>query len=350
MKLLSIHLHKTQELQKMFSIKHLLILFILIGGTARVIRAMERPACEDTPLLRVTYTSFPSRAQEPPADIELGQANLKKRKTTLMTAISKKDIQLCKSSFEKEFEWVNRLYLAQRFNNNQISKTAHEELQEKLRFTHQVFIQINAAIAKEEARLELVRKLSAPALFNNHSIQVVEWLDNQPRLANISLSLLAIGLATLYGITHLPTYASASDPCFEFPADKQAEIHQACCESSVATNEPCTVNTHNDTSIRLMYYCCQNILNALCMNNVTDYNKHVYPKKMWHAWTPELVVIPSLAALQIAFQLGACYYRRAYQSHVPFKQLLAQKNDDLAQVEQELKNFEIIDGSNFQEL
>lgn len=327
----------------MFSIKHLFILCILVGGTPRVIRAMERPACESSPLLRVSYASLASRADEPPADIELGQADLKKRKTTLITAISKKDIELTKSSFEKEFEWVNRLYLAQKFSNNQITKTAHEELQEKLRFTHQVFIQINAAIAKEEARLELVRKLSAPALCNNHSVQVVEWLDNQPRLANITLSLLALGIGALYGITHLPTHASASDPCFEFPADKQDEIYQACCESSVATNEPCTVDVHNDTSIKLMYFCCQKILNALCMNNVTDYNERVYPKKMWNAWKPEVILLPSVLALQVAFQLGACYYRRAYRSHQPFKQLLSQKNNELAEVEQELKNFAITD-------
>jgi hypothetical protein len=128
---------------------------------------MEKPPTEVTHLLKTSYSSF-ARTQAPPADIELGQqTDLKKRKTTLMTAISKKDIQLCKSSFEKEFEWVNRLYLAQTYNSNHVTKTAHEELQEKLRFTHQVFEEINRAIAQEKARLELVRKLGAPALFNN---------------------------------------------------------------------------------------------------------------------------------------------------------------------------------------
>jgi hypothetical protein len=86
------------------------------------------------------------------------------------------------------------------------------------------------------------------------------------------------------------------------------------------------------------------------MNNVTDYNTHVYPKKMWQAWTPELVVIPSLAALQLAFQLGNYLYLRSDYLQEQLTQLLTQKKSELVQVEREFKNLSITDDSTFQEL
>lgn len=333
------------------------IIIFLITSIVSV-QCMEKPPTEASHLLRVSYTSLPSRTDTPPLDIELGQRpEFRKRRATLCTAISAKDIELTKSSFEKEFEWVNRLYLSQKYNNNQINQTAHEELQEKLRFTRQLFAEIDSAIAKEEARLELLRRLSVPGQFtnvcadnfseSNKCICIRSW----PQWSNISLSVLAIALAVIYCKATYPSRLSTTDPCAILPAGQQAHQFQECEQSSLKNRIPCEIfDPHNVTQIKLMEDCCQNLINLLCLQEVDHYNDRVYPHQAWQSWRPTAIVVPSILAAQGAFQLAGYMYRRSKRKSEPIKQLFAQKTADLTQVEQDFNKLAIVDDRTFQEL
>lgn len=337
-----------------------LVSFLFIGA-----QCMEQPDKEILPLLvrkTTSYTSLPMRTDTPPADIERGQKqDFKRRKATLCTAISAKDIALAKSCFEKELEWVNTLYLRQTYNNNQINKGAHEKLREKLQFTQQLFAEIDCAIAKEEARLELLRKFSMPgqlaAVCSDYDQQ--EDLNTQkyvcsnswPQWSNISLSILALGLAAIYCKAAYPSRLPTSDPCAILPPDQQAQMFLDCQQSSLKTKVPCEIfDPRNATQIRLMEDCCENLVNLFCLAQVDQYNDHVYPQQVWHAWRPGAVILPAIVALQFAFQAGGYLYRRSKRLREPIKQLLAQKKNDLIKVEQDLNTCAIIDDSTFQEL
>lgn len=326
--------------------------------TVPVVLSMEQPDSEKEkhPLLRASYTSLQARTNTSPTDIEKCETlNFKKRKQTLWTAISTKDIELTKSSFEKEFEWVNALYLRRTYNNNQINKGAHEQMREKLQFTRQLFAEIDFAIAEEDARLELLRKLSVPGQCMTACSDDNEQADLDPRqyacsnswpqLSNISLTILAFGLAVVYCKAAYPSRFSTNDPCAILPPGQQAQMFLDCQQSSLKNRFPC-----NATQSRLMEDCCENLVNLFCLAQVDQYNDHVYPQHVWHAWRPSAIVLPSIVALQLAFQASGYLYCRSKRLHEPLKQLLVQKKSDLLKVEQDFNTFTIIDDSTFQEL
>lgn len=342
--------------------KNILSIFIFVTSIAHLIHGMEQSDKEQFPLLprkESSYVSLPIRTETPPADIEIGQKqDFKRRRATLWTAISVKDIELAKSSFEKEFEWVNTLYLSQTYNNNQINKTAHEQMREKLQFTRTLFAEIDSSIAKEEARLELLRKLSMPGQFvgacdddsDNNSRKYIcsrSW----PQWSNISLTFLALGLAVLYCKTAYPSRLSTSDPCAILPEGQQAQMFLDCQQSSLKNKYPCEIfDPRNATQIRLMEDCCASLVNLFCLEQVDHYNDHVYPHQVWQAWRPTAIVVPSILAVQVAFQLGGYLYRRSRRLREPIKQLLSQKKSDLTLVERDFDNLVIMGDSTFQEL
>ena len=322
---------------------------------------MEHPKSEKSPLLK-SSSSLLVRNDTPPIDIKNGENyDFKRRKQTLWNAIGTKDIELTKSSFEKEFEWVNTLYLRQTCNSNQINKGAHEQLREKLQFTRQLFAEIDCAIAKEEARLELLRKFSVPGQLaavcsdyeqhedlNTHTYVCSNlW----PQWSNISLSILVLGLAAIYCKAAYPSRLSTSDPCAILLPDQQAQMFLDCQQSSLKTKVPCEIfDPRNATQIRLLEDCCENLVNLFCLAQVDQYNDHVYPQQVWHAWRPSAVILPAIVALQFAFQAGGYLYRRSKRLREPIKQLFAQKKNDLIKAEQDLNTCVIIDDSTFQEL
>ncbi len=332
-----------------FLIARTIIMPVLCIFVGQGLIGMEKPPTEAAPLLRSSYSSF-AHTDAPPDDIELGQQqDFKKRKSTLITGISKKDIDLCRSSFQKEFEWVNKLYLTQAFGDNRITKTAHEQLQEKLRFTHQVFQEINAAIERENARLELGRKISAPGQLAQACRQYGDgrgtFCDYGPQWINLSATVCAVLLTTLYCVSSSPSLLETQDPCQSLPQDPVNQMLGSCVTSSVQTDVPC-----QNSSMVLIAACCQDLVDALCLKNVTYYNHHVYPAQMVHAWKPDMILIPSVFALQGVIQLAGCYYRRAHRSHENIKQLVDQKKTDLTYVQGELKTFTITDNSTFEQL
>lgn len=324
---------------------------------------MEQPALEALPLLprkESAYVSLPMRTDTPPADIEMGQKqDFKRRRATLYTAISVKDIELAKASFEKEFEWVNALYLRKTYSKMQINKTAHEQMREKLQFTRALFTEIDSAIAKEEARLEWLRKLSVPGQIvaacvgdrDDDNSRKYVCSNSWPPLSNISVTILALGLAALYCKATYPSRLSTSDPCAILPSGQKDQMFLDCQQSSLKTRIPCEIfDPRNATQIRLMEDCCENLVNLFCLAQVDQYNDHVYPQQEWHAWRPGAILLPLIVVLQVAFQAGGYFYRRAKRLREPVKQLFEQKKIDLGVVEQDFGKLAIIDDSTFQEL
>lgn len=331
-----------------FLIARTIIMPVLCIFVGQGLMGMEKPPTEAAPLLSRSYSSF-AHTDAPPDDIELGQQqDFNKRKSTLITAISKKDIDLCRSSFQKEFEWVNKLYLTQTLGDNRITKAAHEQLQEKLRFTHQVFQEINAAIERENARLELVRKISAPGqlaqAYRHYGDGRGTFCDYGPQWINLSATVCAVLLTTLYCVSSSPSLLETQYPCQFLPQDSLNQMLGACVDSSVQTGIPC-----QNGSMSITATCCQVIIDAACLKNVTYYNHHVYPVQMVHAWKPDIILIPSVFLLQGAIQLAGCYYRRAHRSHENIKQLIDQKKNDLTRVHEQLKSLTITDTSIFEQ-
>lgn len=303
---------------------------------------------ERAPLLAQSgnYASLGTRSMTPDLPLEKQTVqDLKRRKSTLVTAISIKDVELAKSSFEKDFAWVHKLYLHQRYADNHIPKTTHEEIQERLLFTRRLFEEIDIAIAKEDARQEWLRKFSAPGAFDLQCCaEETDCCNYWPQWANVVGTVLALGLTTLYCAANSPSRLSTSQPCASFPQEPIDRMLEACIESSYDKGIPC----HNGT-MYMVASCCQNIINAICMKNVTYYNDQVYPKQRLHAWKQEIILIPSLAALQVAFQIGGYYYRRSRRLREPIKQLVTQKKTDFAQIQQDFSKLQIADDANFQE-
>lgn len=338
-----------------------IIFFIPLFLIAKI-NGLERDL-EKAPILMQSgsYTSLGSRAMTPDLPLEQQTVqDLKRRKTTLVTAISIKDVELAKSSFEKDFAWVNKLYLHQRFAHNQIAKTTHQELQERLLFARRLFDEIDTAIAKEDARQEWLRKFSAPGQIisacnecncsdrnENGGICTPNW----PQWSNISLTIAALAIAIIYCKTTYPSRLSTSEPCDILPKGQQAQMFLDCQQSSLKNRFPCEIlNPNNATQIRLMEDCCQNLVNLFCLEQVDHYNNQVYPKQVWHAWRPSAIIVPSILAAQFAFQLGGYLYRRSKRLREPIKQFIVQKNGDLAQIEQDFSKLQIVDDSSFQEL
>lgn len=300
-----------------------------------------------------SYASLSTRAMTPDLPLEQQTVEeLKRRKTTLLTAISIKDVVLAKSSFEKDFSWVNTLYLRQRYADNHIPQTTHQELQEKFIFARALFTEIDTAIAEEEARQEWLRKLSAPGAFDLQCCaQEADCCSYWPQWINVAGTVLVAGMALLYGIGDQPSRLATYDPCRILPNGQQAQMFLDCEQSSMNTSIPCVIlNPHNATQIRLMEDCCASLVEAFCLKNITYYNDHVYPRQMWNAWRPTAIIFPSIVALQIAFQLGGCWYRKSKRLREPIKQLMNQKKTDFAQIQQDFSKLEVVDDSSFQEL
>lgn len=307
---------------------------------------------EADPLLMRKYTSLSVRSNTPSPDISLtGNQDHQKRRNTLWTAINKKEVELVKSSFEKEFEWVNRLYLQQCCSNKQMSKSTHEQLREKLQFTRQLFVEIDAAIAKEQDRQEWLRKLSMPGSITAECLCTDNCCKFLPQWANVIATVFAGGIILLYCNGKSPSRLSTQDPCDILPMGQEAQMFANCTQSSLQTHIPCVIfNPHNETQIKDMYDCCQNLIDAFCMSQVDYYNDQMYPKQMLHAWTPSMIVFPSILVVQVAFQISGYLYRRSKRLSEPITQLVEQKKQDLAQVEQEFNKIQILEDTNFQQL
>lgn len=112
-------------------------------------------------LERSGYTSLDNRVASPDLILEQPAQTFKERRATLWSAISANEVQRVESSLAKDFEWVNSLYLRQNFSNNQITKSAYDQLQQKLLLTREHFNEIDTIISKQEAQQEWFRRLSA---------------------------------------------------------------------------------------------------------------------------------------------------------------------------------------------
>lgn len=333
------------------------ILWIILLVAVYPLLGLEKDL-EKAPILpkgNSSYTPFINRVSSPEPYLEQPTQELKRRRTTLWNAISIKDVRLAKASLEKDFEWVNKLYIHNRFENNQIAKTTHDELQHKLRFTRQLFAEIDSAIAKEEARQEWLRKLSAPGSIITECCKESDcWncCTYYPQWGNAALSILLVGITAIYCAARSPSRLSTiDDPCAILPPGQQAQMFLDCEQTSMKTSKPCVIfDPNNATQIRMLEDCCTNLVNVFCIGKVDQYNTQVYPKQLRNAWTPELIVVPSLAVLQIAFQIGGCFYRKFQRLREPIKQLIAQKKMDLDQVAQDIDKLTIVDDTSFQEL
>jgi hypothetical protein len=172
-----------------------------------------------------------------------------------------------------------------------------------------------------------------------------------PQWSNVSLTFLALGLAVLYCKTMYPSRLSNSDPCAILPEGQQTQMFLDCQQSSLKNKYPCEIfDPRNATQIRLMEDCCASLVNLFCLEQVDHYNDHVYPHQVWQAWRPTAIVVPSILAVQGAFQLGGYLYRRSRRLREPIKQLLLQKKSDLDRVEEDLGKLTIVGDSTFQEL
>lgn len=323
------------------------------------ISGMEQSPSEATSLLRASYTSLPARVNTPPGDIEQGKnPDLKQRRQTLWTAINTKDVVLAKRALENDFSWVSALYISQHYNT-QISATEHEKLKHQAQFAHQLFAEIDAAIAKEEARLEWLRILSAPGKITgecsdccgetNRTFSLCyNFCDYLPQWLNLSLSVLSLGAVAIYCRNNLPSRASTSNPCSFLPSKQVAQMFQNCEKDSFENRFPCEIfDRNNETQIKLLETCCNNWVNIFCLSQVDQYNNHVYPKKLLHAWIPEIAVGSTILALQAAFIIGNCMYLKSKRLREPIKQLITQKKADLAQVEQDLGKLSVVGDSQF---
>lgn len=308
--------------------------------------------CETDPLLVQEYTSFSLRSDTPSPDISLGDnQEHQRRRGALWQAIHTREVELVKSYFEKEFEWVNVLYLKQKLFKNKIPKSTYEEMQQKLLFTRQLFQEIDAAIAKEEAHQKWVRKLSSPGNITKECFYTDNCCKYLSQWVNVMATLLASGMVLLYCAGKSPSRISTEDPCALLPMGQEAQLFTNCTQSSLQTRIPCVIfNPHNETQIKDMYDCCQNLIDAFCMSQVNYYNDHIYLKQMHAAWMPSMILLPSILALQIAFQVGGCLHRRAKRLSEPIKQLIVQKKSDLDQVEKDLKDLQTENTESFQEL
>lgn len=334
------------------------IFFIFVSLILKIV-AMEQPPSEATSLLRSSYTSLPARVATPPADIEQGESTeIKRRKQTLWNAINRKDVMLAKHALENDFSWVSTLYISQHYNT-QISATEHEKLRHQAQFAHQLFKEIDAAIIKEEKRLEWLGKLTTPRLIGSESFNCggetnrifslcYNFWDHLPQWTNLGLSALMLGAMAIYCSNHLPSRAPTNSPCEFLPSAQVAQMFQDCEKDSFQNRFPCEIfDRNNETQIKLLETCCNNWVTLFCMAQVDQYNDHVYPKKLLHAWVPEIVVGSGILAIQVAFIVGNYIYLRSKRSGEPIKQLIAQKKDDLAQIEQDLGKLTIVGDSQF---
>lgn len=320
---------------------------------------MDQPLSEASSLLRVSYTSLPARVDTPPGDIEQGESpDVKRRKMTLLTAINRKDVVLAKHAFENDFRWVNTLYISQHYNS-QINATEHEKLRHQAQFAHLLFEEIDTAIAKEEARQELLRKMTAPRLIGSECFDCCgetnrkfslcyNFCDYLPQWSNVGLSVLLVGAVAIYCSNHLPSRASTSSPCDILPSEQVAQMFQNCEKDSFQNRFPCEIfDRNNETQIKLLETCCNNWVNIFCMAQADQYNEHVYPKKLLHAWVPEIAVVSAILLVQAALIAGNCIYLRSKRSRESIKQLIAQKKNDLEQVEQDLGKLAVVGDSQF---
>lgn len=336
-------------------------LFIL--SLALCTKAQSQEAdLERAPILRASYASLAPRCSSPPTDTQISlNQNLRQRRDTLWTAFNRKEVALVESSLQKDFEWVNTLYIRQNWNQSRIPKTAHEELRQKMLFTSQLFEQIDAAIAAEETLQKWLAKFSAPGRIIPECYRCCDESDVErtdldcnnyvPQWWNGILSSVAAGLVLLYCASNRPSRASISEPCDILPKGQEAQMFLNCTQSSLKERIPCVIfNPHNETQIKMMQDCCQNLIDMFCMGEVDQYNTQVYPKKMLYAWSPSIVVLSTIIALQLGFQAGGYFYRKSRRLLGPIKELIEHKKQDFVQVGQEFEKLTIVDDSSFQEL
>lgn len=274
--------------------------------------------------------------------------DFERRKGALWNAINAREVRLAQSVLDKEFEWVNKLYLMQATNNGQVSKPFHEQMQAKLQFTQRLFTEIGTAIAKEDARQEYLRKFSAPGQFCTECLVADEpdpcdCIQHYPQWGNLAITGLTALIAIISCATGSPSRASTSQPCDILPGTETFQLYSNCSKTSVFTGKPCaSPDQNNVTQVQIMQLCCEKVIDALCMPKVDYYNRHVYPKKVWEAWQPAAIILPALAALQVSFQVGGCLYRRSRRLREPIKRLMLQKCDELELVQKEFKELQLI--------
>lgn len=327
--------------------KALLVSFFILLPIAKI-NGMDQPDLEKAPILPRNNKSLIT------TDVTSGERALQSRRQTLWNAISMRDVELAKSSLAKDFDWVNTLYMHQSFNNNQITATRHEQEKHKLQFTRELFAEIDAAIAKEEARQKWLAMLSAPGAMTiscfPREARCIKINDGNPLALSINagLSVLAAMIITLYCATHRPCWPSLVDTCGILPEDQRAQMFLNCTQSSRSQGIPCKIfNPHNETQIKMMENCCNNLVDMFYMAQFDEYKSQVYPRLLRREWMPGIVVLPSIVALQVAFQAGGYFYRRSKRLLEPIKQLLEQKKNDLNRAETEFNKLAIVDGSEF---
>lgn len=81
------------------------------------------------------------------------------RRATLWSALNHYEIAEVQLSIEKELAWVNALYIGQMFNQGTISRATHEQLQNKLQITRNLFEQIDTQMAKEDTQQKFLEKI-----------------------------------------------------------------------------------------------------------------------------------------------------------------------------------------------